>query len=181
MVASSLVASILVTFYLSSILFIIEQVFSVAIKKHPWGLLQGVKVLCCSLDFLMALEPTKASFTRNGLVHTQTHIVPFVPKSGTLVGCVQTGTLQIETTKTVIRKVERYAILPFRSRLNGQMENMSTEGLRSRPNTKQNCKAILPFPCEQPICSLQKLERRWIGTIAFVCEHKLVISLKKLK
>ena len=135
----------------------------------------GVWTFLWLLSQLRPRSHGTASFTRK---RTSLHIVP---KSGTLVGCVQTGTLQIETTKTVIRKVERHAILPFRSRLNGQMENMSTEGLRSRPNTKQNCKAILPFPCEQPICSLQKLERRWIGTIAFVCEHKLVISLKKLK
>ena len=67
----------------------------------------------------------------------------------------------------MVRRVERYAIVPFRSRLNRQMVNMSTERLRSRLNTKQNWYTIVPFPFEQPICSFQKLERRWNGTIAF--------------
>ena len=50
------------------------------------------------------------------------------------------------------------------------MENMSTERLHSRLNTKQNSYAILPFPCGQPICPFQKLELIWNGTIAFPCE-----------
>ena len=36
------------------------------------------------------------------------------------------------------------------------MENMSTERLHSRLNTKQNWSAIVPFTCEQPICPFQK-------------------------
>ena len=72
--------------------------------------------------------------------------------------------------KKVVRKVERYSIIPFRSRLHRQMENMSTERLRSRLNAKQNWYAIFPFLCEQPICPFQKLERRWDRTIAFPCE-----------
>ena len=66
--------------------------------------------------------------------------------------------------------MERYAIVPFRSRLNRQMANKSTERLCSHLNTKQNWYAILPFPSEQPICPFQKLERRRNGTITLPCE-----------
>ena len=74
------------------------------------------------------------------------------------------------TTTKVIREVERYAIVPSRSRLHRQIENISTERLRSRLNTEQNWYAIVSFPHEQPICHFQKLGRRWNGTIAFPCE-----------
>ena len=72
--------------------------------------------------------------------------------------------------------MERDPTVPFRVRLKRQMENMSTERLRSRLNTKQNWYAIVPFPCEQPICPLQKLERRWDGTTAFPCELDLIVN-----
>ena len=74
-----------------------------------------------------------------------------VPKSGTLKGCVHTGTLEITSFrskkwnhKKVIRKVERCA--------------------------------IVPFPYEQSIFAFQKLERRWNGTIVFPCERGLSIN-----
>ena len=70
----------------------------------------------------------------------------------------------------MILKVGRYTIIPFRSRLNRQIENMSMERLCSLLNIKQKWYAIVPFPCEQPTCPSQKLERRWKRTIAFPCE-----------
>ena len=75
-----------------------------------------------------------------------------------------------------MQKVERYAIVPFRSRLNRQTENMSTERLRLCLNTKENWYAIVPFPCEHPICPFQKLERRRNGTIVFSRE----LGLRKI-
>ena len=33
--------------------------------------------------------------------------------------------------------------------------------------------AIVPFPFEQPICSFQKLERRWNGKTVFPSEHNI--------
>ena len=41
---------------------------------------------------------------------------------------------------------------------------------------KTNWYAIVPFPCEQPICPFQKLERRWNGTIVFPCELSLNVN-----
>ena len=66
--------------------------------------------------------------------------------------------------------MEPYAIVPFSSRLNRQIGKLLTEQSRSHLNTKRNWYAIVPSPCEQPICRFQKLERRWNGTIAFPCE-----------
>ena len=68
----------------------------------------------------------------------------------------------------VMPKVERYAVITLLS----EQENRKhvTERLRSRLNTKQNWYAIVPFPCEQPTCPFQKMERRWNGTIAFPCK-----------
>ena len=67
--------------------------------------------------------------------------------------------------------------LSVRSRLNRQMESISTEKLRSRLNTKQSWYAIVPFSCEQLICPFQRLERRSNGTIAFACELGLIVHI----
>ena len=64
-----------------------------------------------------------------------------------ILGPVQTGTLQIE---------------PFRSK----------KWIDEISDTKSGtiCKRSVPLPSEQPICSLQKLERRWNRTLTFQCE-----------
>ena len=75
-------------------------------------------------DQVLEKNVNKALFTRE-----RNHSFPYrsVPKSGTLRGCVHTGTLQIAlfrskkwNDKKVIRKVERYAIIPFPSHVNRQ-------------------------------------------------------------
>ena len=104
----------------------------------------------------------KAPFTRE---HNRSTSFSIVLKIGTLKGCVQTGTLQIEPFRSKKwnnrendPKVERYASVSLCSRLNRQIENMSTERLHFRLNTKQNWYAVILFPCEQPICPLQELD-----------------------
>ena len=114
-------------------------------------------------------------------VHTGTqsfHFVPYCSEKWNAEGLRSDGNTsnktipfqKVERLKKVIRRMERYAIVLFRSNLKRQMESMSPERLRSRLKTKQNWYAIVPFPCEQPICPFQKLERRWNGRIAFPCE-----------
>ena len=69
--------------------------------------------------------------------------------------------------------MEQYTIVPFRSRLNRQMVNMSTKRLHSRLNTKQNWYAFVPFPCKQSNFLYQNLEQRWNRTISTPCEPGL--------
>ena len=116
-----------------------------------------------------------------GPVHTGTqsfHFLPYCSEKWNSEGLHSDGNASYRTvlfqkngtTKKVIRLVELYAIAPFRSRLNRHMENMSMEQLGSHLSTKQNWYAIVLFPWEQPICTFQKLERRWNGTNVFLCE-----------
>ena len=55
-----------------------------------------------------------------------------------------------------------------------------TERLCSRMSAKQCWYEIAPFPLEQPICSFQKLKRRWHGTIVFPCECKAISERLRL-
>ena len=108
-------------------------------------------------------------------------IVPYCSEKWNAEGLHSDGNASIRTVpsqkmerpKKLMRKVEQCAIIPFRSRLNRQIENMSMERLRSRLNTKQNWYSIVLFLCEQSICPFQKLERRWIGTITFPPDWKV--------
>ena len=82
----------------------------------------------------------KAPYTREGNRSTSFRIAP---KSGTLKGCVQTGALQIEpfrskngTTKNVIRKVGRYAIVLFPSELANRKHVNGTIAFPSEHKTK---------------------------------------------